>query len=377
MSRPAKIHRHLIASLTLAWIAAAWGGCAKSAQENPTGPSSTNASSSSSGGGGSGGSGGSGGGAGGLDIDGGAGGGEDSGPCVTTSAEARRVPLDIIFLIDRSGSMAGPKWNGTKAALTTFFNDPASAGIGAGMVYFPAQKPDQCNPTDYAMLDVPIGVLPMNAFDLTNSIPFEALGWGTPTYAGLKGALMAATAYQDKHPTHKVIVVLATDGDPNGCQPTAIDEIAGLATSANSYNGVRTYVIGVAGSTIANLDKIAAAGGTTATYDITKDISEFSAKMAEIRTEALGCDFEIPPPPNGQQLDPDRVNFTYTPKGMGSPKILPRADDLADCNGQPGWYYDSNVGPTKIVLCPASCATVQADTSAMVSVLFGCNSVIN
>jgi uncharacterized protein YegL len=302
---------------------------------------------------------------------------EDSGACVTTSAEARRVPLDIIFLIDRSGSMAGAKWNGTKAALTAFFSDPASDGIGAGMVYFPTQKGDMCNPTNYALLDVPIGVLPMNAFALTNSIPFDALGWGTPTFSGLKGALMAATAYQDTHPTHKVIVVLATDGDPFGCEATSIDEIAGLATSARSYNGVRTYVIGVAGSTIANLDKIAAAGGTTAAYDITKDISEFSAKIEDIRTEALGCDFEIPPPPNDQELDPNRVNFTYTPKGMGNPKILPRADDLADCNGQPGWYYDSNAGPTKIILCPASCSTVQADSSAKVSVLFGCNSVIN
>jgi Mg-chelatase subunit ChlD len=373
MSRPARIHRHLFVSLTLAWIAAAWVGCAKSSGGNTTGTSSTS-SSSSSGNGGSGG-------AGGNDVDFDAGGGgkaEDSGACVTTSAEARRVPLDVIFIIDRSGSMKGQIWDGTKAALTTFFNDPASAGIGAGLAYFPSQKGDMCNPTNYADLDVPIGVLPANAFALTNSMPFEPLGWATPMYSGLKGVLMAATAYQESHPTHKVIVVLATDGNPSSqCKPTTIDAIAGLAKGALDYNGVRTYVIGISGATIANLDEIAEAGGTTAAYDITKDISEFSAKTAEIRTEALGCDFEIPPPPNDQELDPDRVNFTYMPKGMGSPKILPRADDLADCNGQPGWYYDTNVGPTKIFLCPASCATVKADSNAKVSVLFGCNSVLN
>ncbi|WP_235880166.1 vWA domain-containing protein [Polyangium aurulentum] len=297
---------------------------------------------------------------------------------MTTSAEARRIPLDVIFLIDRSGSMSGAKWNGTKAALTTFFNDPASAGIGVGMVYFPTQNGDMCVATNYAALDVPIGLLPDNAFALTNAIPYDALGWGTPMWSGLKGVLMAATAYQDAHPTHKVVVVLATDGNPSSeCPPTAIDAVAEVADSALDYNGVRTYVIGVAGSTIANLDKIAAAGGTTAAYDITKDINQFAAKMEEIRTEALGCDFEIPPPPNGQQLDPNRVNFTYTPKGVGSPKILPRADDLADCNNLPGWYYDSNTSPTKIILCPASCSPVQADTNAKVSVLFGCNSVAN
>jgi hypothetical protein len=263
------------------------------------------------------------------------------------------------------------------SALTTFFNDPASIGIGAGMVYFPTQEPYDCDPTHYSALDVPINVLPTNAFALINSMPFDATGIGTPTWGALKGALMAATAYQDAHPTHKVILVLATDGQPVGCAITAIELIAGLAESARNYNGVRTYVIGVAGSIVLNLHKIAVAGGTTAAYDVTQDISEFFATIADIRTEALGCDFEIPPAPNGMEIEPDEVNFTYTPQGMGMPKLLPRADDLADCTDQPGWYYDSNAGPTKILLCPGSCATVQADSNAKISGLFGCKSQIN
>ncbi len=71
------------------------------------------------------------------------------------------------------------------------------------------------------------------------------------------------------------------------------------------------------------------------------------------------------------------MNFSYTPKGVGMSKLLLRADDLTDCGGKPGWYYDNNGSPAKIILCPASCATVQADTSAKISVLFGCKSQIN
>jgi len=375
MNRPARIHLPVLASLTFTWVAAAWMGCATSSEGNTT--DTTTSTTTSSGEGGSAGAGGNGSGGDIGGFDGGVGGADDGGACAYTTAEAHRIPLDIVVLLDRSGSMSGTKWIGTKNALSAFFNDPASAGIGAGLVYFPAQKPDVCNPITYAALDVPINVLPDNAFALTNSMPFDALGSNTPTYAGLKGALLSATAYQDAHPTHKVVAVLATDGDPTGCLPTVIDEIASLATSARNYNGVRTYVIGVAGSTLANLNKIAAAGGTTAAYDVTQDISAFAAKMAEIRTSALGCDFELPPPPNGQELDTNRVNFTYLPKGAGLPKILPRADDLADCNNQPGWYYDSNVGPTKIILCPSSCATVQSDNEAKVNVLFGCNTITN
>ncbi len=370
MSRSATIHRYLFLSLSLAWGAAAWGGCAEPIDPNTTTATSSSSSSSSSGEGGTGGTGG-------IDFpDGGPGGSSmEAGACVSTSAEARRVPLDIVFLIDRSASMGGVKWEGTKAGLTTFFNDPANTGISAGMVYFPPQKPDVCNPISYSTLDVPINVLPANSFDLTNSIPFSPLGSNTPTFPALKGSLMAATAYQDAHPTHKVIVVLATDGDPYGCEPTAIDVIAYLATSARNYNGVLTYVIGVAGSTIANLDKIAVAGGTVKAYDITQDVNAFSAKIAEIRSEALGCDIEIPESP-GQQIDFDLVNFSYTPKGMGSPKVLPNANDLAGCANDPGWYYDSNASPTKIILCPASCSTVEADSAAKINVLFGCKTII-
>lgn len=369
MSRSATIHRYLFLAISLGWGAAAWSGCAEPVDSGlTTSSASSTTGTSSSGEGGAGGSGG-------IDVDGGAGGMGGAAACVSTSAEARRVPLDIIFTIDRSASMGGAKWEGTKTALTTFFNDPASTGLSVGLVYFPAQNPDYCNPITYSTLDVPINVLPANSFALTNSIPFSPLGTSTPTYPGLKGTLMAATAYQDSHLTHKVIVVIATDGDPYGCEPSAIDVIADVAKKARSYNGVRTYVVGVAGSTIANLDKIAAAGGTGKAYDVTQDISAFSAKIAEIRSEALGCDIEIPETP--EQIDYELVNFTYTPKGMGSPKILPRADDLADCMNKPGWYYDNNASPTKLILCPASCSTVEADSAAKISVLFGCKSIPN
>jgi Mg-chelatase subunit ChlD len=374
MSRPASIRQPVFASLTLACLAASWWGCAKGTGE-PTTDTSSSSSTSQSASSGSGGAGGTGGTE--VTIDGGP--DDDSGSCVSTSVAAEHIKLDIIFVIDQSASMSGPKWQGTTKALTTFFKDPASASIGAGLVYFPNHKAPTatCVPEDYKTLDVPINTLPVNSFLLTNSMPADATGNSTPTYGAVKGALMAATAYQDAHPTHKVTLVLATDGEPNACGATTIDDIANLAKSARNYNGVLTYVIGVAGSSIANLDKIAAAGGTTAAYDITNDISLFSKKMEEIRSAALGCEFEIPPPPDSQVIDPDKVNFSYTPKGVGMSKVLLRADNLADCNNKPGWYFDSNGAPTKIILCPASCTTVQADTSAKISVLFGCKSQIN
>lgn len=373
MSRLKSIRQTIFATLALGSVISAWWGCSAAPGDSSnettttsgTGGDATTSTSSSSGSGG----------VGGLEMDGGVP-VDDAGACVSTSADAERVPLDIIFLVDRSGSMSGSKWVGTTTALTDFFEDPASVKIGVGLSLFPNFKADHCNPDDYKILDVPIAPLPGNAFALTNALPADATAWGTPTYAGLKGVLAAATAYQDAHPKHKVVVVLATDGDPTGCEGASILQIADLIKSARNYNGVTTYVIGVEGSIIPNLNILAAAGGTGSAYDVTNDINLFSAKMEEIRNKALGCEFEIPLPPDGEDLDPDKVNFSYTPAGMGDPKLLLRAKDLVDCAADPGWYYDSNSTPTKIILCPASCATVQLDLSAEVDVLFGCKSQI-
>ncbi len=300
--------------------------------------------------------------------------------CTATSEQAERTTLDIIFVLDWSGSMQGESWQGSTQAFEDFVEDPDSEGINAGMVFFPTIKEnfsDTCDPQLYAVLDVPIAELPGNSFALVNSMPFDAIGSPSPLYAGLRGAIQSAVAYQDLNPEHKVIVVLATDGWFNECG-YGINSIAEWPQIARSYNGVETYVIGVQSSASVNfnnLNVIAAAGGTTV-YDAS-NIDAFADKMAEIRDTALGCDFAIPPAPPNEMFVPDETNFTYTPGGNGTPITLPRADDLADCGDGPGWYFDNNMMPTKIIVCPASCDTIKNDLEAKVEVAFGCASVPN
>jgi hypothetical protein len=303
--------------------------------------------------------------------------GVGGGSCAATSVQTQLLPLDMVVILDKSGSMVGMKWDTATAALKTFVGDPLNDGISVGLVFFPNNSADDCNFLDYQNLDVEIGALPGNKTLLVSAINGQmADGGDTPTFGALKGGLNKATAYQDQHPDHKVIAVFASDGDPSACN-TSIPAIAALAASAHNYNGVETYVIAMAGATLANLNQIAAAGGTNQAYDVTSNAQQFSQKMQEIRSSALACEFILPPPPMGQTLDPKLVNVNYTPGGAPTPTTLPQSDNLADCGVGPGWYYDDPMNPTKIVLCPASCNTIKVDSQAKIDVAFGCLTIPN
>jgi len=377
--------RFILPLALTAGFLAPWG-CSATDDGSQFDQGGTNSTGTGSSGGGQGGAGGSSGtGFGGFNFGGNSGqGGSGIDPdaaCLATSAATELVPLDIIIVLDRSGSMSGVRWDGSVSALQTFVQDPASTGLNVGILYFPIESSslDDCDYTQYDDLPVPVGELPMNAPALVNSLDAEEpLGGSTPIYGALKGALFAATAYQDANPNHKVIVVFASDGDPNSCpgNQNDIPVIASLASSALNYNGVETYVIAIQGATLTNLNQIAAAGGTGTAYDVTGDISLFSQKMAEIRANALSCEFIMPPPPDGEQLDINKVAVKFK-NSMGVEVEIPRAQDLADCGAGPGWYYDNNVDPTKILLCPASCDTAQSDLQAQINVLFGCEPDVN
>ena len=92
--------------------------------------------------------------------------------CATESARGKLLPLDLFMMLDTSGSMYTrvsanqSKYGAVKSALTTFVNDPASAGIGLGLSFFPTMKAGepatcsqltgQCNQgaTDFCALKV-------------------------------------------------------------------------------------------------------------------------------------------------------------------------------------------------------------------------------
>jgi hypothetical protein len=411
---------HIAAALgALALLPGSLGACSDSADDGASAAAGDDATSSGSGGAGPGsGEGGTGsgdvlstssghGGGGGVDV--GAG-----GACASQSFDAELVPLDIYIAFDQSYSMnkpageAGTRWDAVTTALKGFVQQ-APADTSVGLSYFPmfqsavascsvdADCPGgcigcclvgeggghclpepayDCNASSYATPDVPIAPLPDNESALVASLDAHYPFGGTPTSAALQGAIDHAKSWAAAHPTHKTIVVLATDGYPKDCSPIDIPSIAAIAgAGAEGTSGVSTFVVGV-GDGLDNLNAIAAAGGTGEAFLVTDQnaTAEFAAALDTIR-KSLACDFVVPSPAPGEEADFEKVNVQYTP-GNGQADIVGQVASLAECAEDGGWYYDDPANPKIIQLCPATCTLAKADPSGKVDVLLGCKTII-
>jgi hypothetical protein len=287
--------------------------------------------------------------------------------CAESTAKAQLVPVYLVFMIDRSGSMSqDSKWPTITQGLEAFFADPASAGLYASLAFF--KQNNECDPNAYAAPALAMTALPSNAFSA--AIGNYSPNGGTPTVPAIQGAILYAQTQVPLHPGSKVAIVLATDGIPNDCNSTVAGVAAASATVAST---IPTYVIGV-GPEAANLDAMAVGGGTGKSYIVTtgnpaQTATDFQNALASIRGKTLACDFQIPPPPAGKTLDVTKVNVVYTPAG-GQAQTLSYSKD---CVSGTGWHYDNPASPSRIILCQSSCTTAQAGQGASIDIVFGCD----
>jgi hypothetical protein len=244
---------------------------------------------------------------------------------------------------------------------------------------------DSCTATDYSTPAVAISALPGGAAGIVGALGAKGPEQETPTSAALQGAVNEAKTYAGANAGHTVVAVLATDGLPSECD-TNIGNIAGIASAAVAgAPSVKTFVIGIfttneASTAKPNLDQIAAAGGTSQAFIVNAGQNaeqQFLAALNTIRGSALPCEYTLPVPDGGTP-DYGKVNVEFT-EGNGTKVVLPYTETAGNCGTTGGWYYDvdpKNGGtPTKVEICPTTCATMKADPNGRVDVLQGCKTV--
>jgi hypothetical protein len=305
-------------------------------------------------------------------------------PCHAESRQGKGIPIDFYFVVDKSNSMANDagmksRWTAMSNALSVFVRAPESAGLGAGVAFFPRSSTGTntlCNANDYRTPDVAIGLLPGVAPQITSSLAGQALGPGTPTTPALEGTLSYARAEKLSRVTRDVAVVLVTDGQPTQCSSTPTNSAAVIRNYATGSPPVRTYVLGI-GPSVANLNILAQAGGTAPARLIESGgENELLDAFNAIRDNTITCDYQIPTKP-GETLDYSLVSIQVRVGVNGMTAPVRKVDDPSGCGAQGGWFYDrpvppGNPPPTKITLCPATCDPLMLTAGSHLDMLVGC-----
>jgi hypothetical protein len=309
--------------------------------------------------------------------------GAASGACLGVSVEAEAVPVDLFIIMDRSQSMGfavegstTTRWEALRDAVESFALDPGVADVRAGIGFFSisgvGDDAVDCDAASYAQPVVPIGLLPEVGGDLVAAMDDTVPAGLTPTVPALEGAISYAQSWAADNPERAALVVLVSDGYPTQCETGPEGVAAAAQAGYESDQHIRTFVIGVGDVAKFNLDNYARAGGTTKAFvtdagDVTQSFVE---ALNNISNRELACEYQIPTPPEGMKLDTEKVQVIYTP-ASGSAEEVPNIPSLAACadSSNGGWYYDDPGNPSKITVCPCSCARFQA---GQVDVRLGC-----
>jgi len=303
--------------------------------------------------------------------------------CNGVAVEAEAVPVDVFVMMDRSQSMGMPveggsttRWQALHDAVQSFTEASDAAEIRAGIGFFSrsgaADDALDCDQDLYAEPSVPIGLVPEIGADLVSAMDEITPAGFTPTVPALRGAVSYARSWAQDNPGRATMVVLVTDGFPTQCENDPNEISLAAKAGYESPEHIRTFVIGVGDVAKLNLDNYARSGGTRKAYltdagDVTRSFVE---ALNNVTNRALACEYQLPAPPDGMKLDTAKVQVVYTPSA-GDAEEVPSISSLAACakNANGGWYYDDPEHPSKITVCPCTCARLQA---GRVDVRLGC-----
>lgn len=86
-----------------------------------------------------------------------------------------------------------------------------------------------------------------------------------------------------------------------------------------------------------------------------------------VESTRADCVFQIPEAPPRQSINRATIAIEYRPGGDGEPVQIAQVEDSAACDERSFHLRDD-----QLELCPEACALVEADTAAQIEVLYGC-----
>jgi hypothetical protein len=325
---------------------------------------------------------------------------------VTETAENRLQPVDIIFGIDTSGSMAEEVAQ-VQQNLNAFSAQIIASGIDVRVIMLATLQGSAALAGGLAV-DGPCIAPPLgsgNCPDDSNLPRYVHIDQAVTSWDALDVFINAYPKYAPhlRENSLKTFVVISDDdpttaagdlgfiGGITGLSPLpmidsadafigAVKNLAPKSSMWSSwrYSGIFAFTLcpsaefGGVGVVYQQLvERTGGVAGDLCLQAFAPVFDELARKVVDVVT--LACEWEIPKSQGGT-FDPAKTNVQLALDGaLEKPLKVP---DAATCGSRDGWHYDNEADPRKVVVCPSTCGRIQAATMAQVDLLFGCQTVL-
>lgn len=319
----------------------------------------------------------------------------DPNTCASASVRASRITPTVHLVIDGSGSMnaqfggMGTRWQVLREALVGANGvvKKLESVVHFGMTIYANNDPMKCP----AMAEVKPAL--NNYMSISGGYPGMETGGGTPTGEALQHVVDSLPDFTMVAPDQGVqvppIIVLATDGEPNGCASgvacnwvdwaNCLGQLLGsLANAAPTYDstlkavraakakGIAVWVVSLADglNNIPDLQKTANIGAGLddnanpgATIYSPKNPDELVGTLSQLIGDVVSCDVSL----QGSLVVPRACEGTVTMNGT-----------TLDCNNDQGWKA---LDEKHIQLQGVACEKFKSDPLAVLDARFPCDVV--
>ncbi len=303
--------------------------------------------------------------------------------CAATSSEAQNVPApaDVIIAVDTSGSM-GAEAGWTQDNLPGLVATVTGSGVDTHVVLI--ANNEMCVPA-------PLGSGNCGCPNGDEALPsYRHVCNGVGSHNALQLILQTYPQWKDSlrpNATKTFVVVSDDDSDLGSAaftqQLVALDpSLAGfkldaIVSSASPFVPGKCWLLSAAEGKVYH-QLVSQTGG------VVGDLCEqnFAPVFQDMATQVIenagiSCDYDIPDPPEGETINPNKVNVEYRSSINAAAQVLYNVPAGApDCGPGGGWYFDNPASPSKILLCKTTCDMVQQSVDGRVDVLFGCDTAV-
>jgi hypothetical protein len=286
-----------------------------------------------------------------------------------------KLPADIVFVVDNSGSMDFEA-QAVQDNLNAFSQQIIMSGVDVHVVLissYPGNGNGMC-------IEPPLGSGGCNAMD-SNPPLFTHVDQQVSSHDALAQVLAHHAEWSPVVREGAGLHLVVVSDDESELDAVSFDnQFKALDPDYADYK-----LHGIVCTT--ECEETAAIGQTyialgQLTGGIIRDLcdQDFQPVFDLLATEVIAgavisCEWDVPTPPDGMELDPDEVNVEFD-DGMGNGFVIGRVDGPADCpNVVDGWYYDDPQMPTKILACPQTCTKIQGYEQAEIEITLGCATI--